>query len=574
MIKRIICLLLPIFFNAFTQDEQLRTEIIDVFKEYSPEIINSSKISQQPVFNDTLKTTIITQKSILDKHFFFKENLLNISPNKFRFNSFQNNFKKYISFDVGSVGMLNAKMHYTNGVSTIHNSGIYFESDNKSYLIKKDYDGYDRTSLNLYSNRFLNNKLLNTSFSIGNHTGLYWGGLTYIPMDSIERYNVSNITLSIDLHQSSNHQILHDASINVNYLFNNYKRKELSISSSVKLEKEKALKKYRFQLHCQLINNNSNHFFNSLEFNDLDHSIASINLVDSFSDIFLQSNFNLSGSNIFDYLIGLDFHYFPSEELQYGGEPVIFPTINLSHKISSNESLDFSLFKKLNYHSFFQVFQMLPYLDPNYRNTLSKEFNMNLAYVRRIGDRINIASDLSYIRERGSLIPFILYERPQNLDDLLDLEMAPLGLYQDKIQQGLLWSSSISYNQEKYNLLIEGHWNGIKSVDHDKRQFDPKFEINSTINCQIFKNINFIYNCYFKGYQDLIKIASIYNIINPIQYSQLPSYFNMSMSLNYSISSMVFSLDLQNILNQDQYFFDEYYNNDGLRISSGFLYKF
>ena len=70
MIKRIICLLLPIFFNAFTQDEQLRTEIIDVFKEYSREIINSSKISQQPVFNDTLKTTIITQKSILDKHFF------------------------------------------------------------------------------------------------------------------------------------------------------------------------------------------------------------------------------------------------------------------------------------------------------------------------------------------------------------------------------------------------------------------------------------------------------------------------------------------------------------------------
>ena len=172
MIKRIICLLFPIFFNAFTQDEQLRTEIIDVFKEYNPEIINSSKISQQPVFTDTLKSTIITKKSILEKKILFKENLLNIPPQKFRFKSFQSNFKKYISFDIGSVGFLNAKMHYTNGVSTIHNSGMYFESDNKSYLIKNDYDGYGRTLLNLYSNRFLNNKLLNTSFNIGNSDGI------------------------------------------------------------------------------------------------------------------------------------------------------------------------------------------------------------------------------------------------------------------------------------------------------------------------------------------------------------------------------------------------------------------
>ena len=574
MIKRIICLLFPIFFNAFTQDEQLRTEIIDVFKEYNPEIINSRKISQQPVFTDTLKSTIITKKSILDKKILFKENLLNIPPQKFRFNSFQSNFKKYISFDIGSMGFLNAKMHYTNGVSTIHNSGMYFESDNKSYLIKNDYDGYGRTSLNLYSNRFLNKKLLNTSFNIGNYTGLYWGGLTYMPIDSIERYNASNINLAIDLHQSSNHQILNDASIHINYLFNNYKRKELSIQSSIVLEKEKALKKYGFELECQLIHNTSNHFFHELEFYNADLSIASMNLFDSFSDLFLQSNFAISGSKMFDYIIGVDFYYFPSEEVQYGGQPVTFPTIHLSQKISNDEILDFSLFKKLNYHSFFQVFQMFPYLDPNYRNSLSKEFNMNLAYVRRIGDRINITSDLSYIREHGSLIPFILRDRPQNLDLFLDLEMAPLGLYQDEIQQGLVWSSSISYNQEKYNFLIEGHWSGVRSVDHDNRQFEPRLEINSTINCQIFPNTNLIYNCYFKGSQDLIQIESIYNTINPIQYSKLPSYLNMSVSLNYSINSMVFSLDLQNILNQDQYFFDEYYNNDGLRISSGFLYKF
>jgi len=574
MIKRIIYLLLPIFFNAFTQDEQLRTEIIDVFKEYDPQIINSSKISQQPIFNDTLKNTIITQKSILNQNLFIKEHLLSIQPNKFRFKNIQNNFKQYVSFDIGSLGFLNAKMHYTNGLSTIHNSGVYFEHDNKSYLIKNDYDGYSITSLNLYTNQFFQNKLLNTSFNISNCTGLYWGGLTDLPMDSIERYNVSNISLEIDLNQPSNHAILHNVSLNINYLFNNYKRQELWVHSTVSLEKEKALKKYGLNLQCHLINNNFNHLLNESNFNSIHNSIPSIDLIDSFSDILLQSNFIISGSNVFDYTIGLDFYYFPGEDVQYGGDPLISPTINLSKKISNNESVDFSLFKKLNYHSFYQVFHMYPYLDPYYRNSLSKEFKINLAYLKRIGPRINIVSDLTYLRERGELIPFIFYERSQTMDHFSVLDMAPLALYQDRLQQGLIWSSSISYNQEQYNFLIEGKWNGVKSVDHDKRKFLPKFELNSTITLKIFPNINFIYNCYFKGIQDVIRLGPVYDLVTPFQYAELPSYLNMNMSLNYTINSMVFSLDFQNILNQDQYFFDEYYNNDGLRISCGFLYKF
>ena len=574
MMKKIIYLLLLVSLNSFAQDEQLRTEIIDVFKEYDPEIINSRKISQQPIFNDTLKNTIITHKSILNAHFFIKENLLNIQPNKFRFKSGHNNFKKYISFDVGSVGFLNTKVHYTNGISTIHNSGLYFEHDNKSYLIKKDYDGHASTSLNFYTNRFLKNKLLNTSFNISNYNGLYWGGRIDLPMDSIERYNVSNMSLEIDLSQPSNHAILHDLSVNINYLFNNYKRQELWIHSSISLEKEKALKKYRFNLQCHLINNNFNHLLNESNFNPIHNSIASIDLIDSFSDILLQSNFIISGSNVFDYTVGLDFYYFPGEEVQYGGEPLISPNINLSKKISNNQSFDFSLFKKLNYHSFHQVFHISPYLDPYYRNALSKEFKINLAYVRRIGPRINIASDLTYLREHGELIPFIFYERSQTIDHFSVLNMLPLGLYQDRLQQGLIWFSSISYNQEQYNFLLEGKWNAVQSVDHDKRQFLPKFELNSTITLKISPNINFIYTCYFKGIQDVMRLGPVHDLVTPFQYAELPSYLNMNMSLNYTINAMVFSLDFHNILNQDQYFFDEYYNNDGFRISSGFLYKF
>ena len=47
-----------LFFTSSSQNEKLRIEIIDVFKEYAPEISNSIKISNQPVFNDTLKNEI------------------------------------------------------------------------------------------------------------------------------------------------------------------------------------------------------------------------------------------------------------------------------------------------------------------------------------------------------------------------------------------------------------------------------------------------------------------------------------------------------------------------------------
>ena len=60
-------------------------ETINVFKEYVPEVANSIKISQQPIFNDTLQSDIITYKSILNQKLFITENLLWPSPMKFRF---------------------------------------------------------------------------------------------------------------------------------------------------------------------------------------------------------------------------------------------------------------------------------------------------------------------------------------------------------------------------------------------------------------------------------------------------------------------------------------------------------
>ena len=64
MIRKIIYISLFFSLNMLSQNEQLRIEIIDVFKEYAPEISNSIKISEQPIFNDTLKNKIFTKRHI------------------------------------------------------------------------------------------------------------------------------------------------------------------------------------------------------------------------------------------------------------------------------------------------------------------------------------------------------------------------------------------------------------------------------------------------------------------------------------------------------------------------------
>jgi hypothetical protein len=228
------------------------------------------------------------------------------------------------------------------------------------------------------------------------------------------------------------------------------------------------------------------------------------------------------------------------------------------------------------YHSFNALFERLPYLDPYYRNILSKEFKVNLTYNQRLSNDISFATDLDYIIERGSLIPFVFSERPETIDEdgVSVLAMNPLGIYRDRIQQGFLFSSSISLNREKINFLLEGNLSFIKSRQHDNKQFVPQFEMNSIFTLHILKNINLISNWYFKGSQDAMRIDQVYDPNTLVTYTTLPSYLNTDCSLNYNFNSMVFSLDFKNIFGQNQYFFDEYYDDDGFKISLGFLYKF
>ena len=576
MIRTIFYILSVMCLSAFSQDEKLRTEIIDVFKEYDPQIGSSTKISKQPVFNDTLKNTIMTNQSILDQNLVVKEAVVIILPDKFRFEKLASDFKKYFSFESGSNGFLNTKIHYTNGISTIHNSGVYFEYDTEAYLIKKDYDGSSALDLNLYTNRFFNNKLLNTTFSINNNIGFYWGNTTMFPIDSVQLYDVSTMSFNMDLNQPSNDNILKQIGFNIDYLFNNYKRKELLITSSISLETEKALRIYAVQLDVNWIKTSFNNSFNNSELDAMYNRVASIQSMNGFSDFLLKSNFSLSGVNILDYTIGLDFQYFPGEEIKYGGSPLFFPNIFFLKSISDDQQITFNLHKQLRYHSFNLLFDKLPYLDPYYRNILSKEFQSTLKYNQRLSNDISFAVDLDYIIERGSLIPFVFSERAGTIDvDRFSvLAMNPLGIYRDRIQQGFLLSAAISFNRDKFNFLLEGNLSSIKSRKHNEKHFVPQYEMNSILTLHILNNINLILNSYFRGSQDAIRIEEVYSSNNSITYTTLSSYLNTDCSLNYNLNSMVFSIDLKNIFGQNQYFFDEYYDDDGFKISLGFLYKF
>ena len=576
MIRTIFYILSVICLNAFSQDEKLRTEIIDVFKEYAPQISSSTKISKQPVFNDTLKNTIMTNQSILDQNLVVKEDVVIVLPDKFRFEKLKSDFKKYFSFDSGSKAFLNTKIHYTNGISTLHNSGVYFEYDTEEYLINKDYDGYSVLGLNLYTNRFLNNKLLNTTFSINNNTGFYWAKTTMLSIDSVQLYDVSTMSFNIDLNQPSNENMLKYLGFSIDYLFNNYKRNELLITSSLSLETEKALRTYAVQLDLDWINTSFNNSFNNSEFDAVYNRVASIQSMNDFSDILLKSNFSLSGVNVLDYKIGIDFQYFPGEEIKYGGSPLFFPNIFFLKRISDDQQITFHLHKQLSYHSFNLLFDKLPYLDPYYRNILSKEFKSTLKYNQRLSNDISFAVDLDYIIERGSLIPFVFSERAGtiDLDRISVLAMNPLGIYRDRIQQGFLLSSAISFNRDKFNFLLEGNLGSIKSRQHNNKHFVPQYEMNSILTLHILKSANLIISSYLRGSQDAIRIEEVYSSDTSVTYTTLSSYLNTDCSLNYNLNSMVFSINFKNIFSQNQYFFDEYYNDDGFKISLGFLYKF
>ena len=85
MIQKNLYILFLFSFTLLSQNEKLRVEIIDIFKEYDPKINNADKINQEPIFSDTLKKAILTNKPILNRDLVLQDSISMLRPKKFRF---------------------------------------------------------------------------------------------------------------------------------------------------------------------------------------------------------------------------------------------------------------------------------------------------------------------------------------------------------------------------------------------------------------------------------------------------------------------------------------------------------
>ena len=148
----------------FSQEEKLRFEIIDVFKNYSPVTANSVKINTQPIYNDTLQEKIISNKPILSRNILLKELIDFEYPSKFHSDQLSPYLGNYAFIKLGSHRFFQTKLHYNNGLSVRHNSGVYIESSSENYSFKNPYykkhNGDFFRQIQLYTTRFLNEKVL------------------------------------------------------------------------------------------------------------------------------------------------------------------------------------------------------------------------------------------------------------------------------------------------------------------------------------------------------------------------------------------------------------------------------
>ena len=250
-----IILLFP--FVLFSQEEKLRFEIIDVFKDYSPVIANSIKINNQPIYNDTLQEKIISNKPILTRNILLRE-LINFEhPSKFQLHQSNIYFGNSASLELGSHSFFQTKLHYNNGLSVRHNSGFNLQLSAEDYSLKSPYykknNGDFFRQIQLYTTRFLNNKILKTDFQINSLSGLYWGRLENFNTSDIAYYKGSNITFNTSLNQNTANSFFQSADLRFNYFLNNYNRTETYLLSSVNFQTTKSLKKYSISLFGQLV---------------------------------------------------------------------------------------------------------------------------------------------------------------------------------------------------------------------------------------------------------------------------------------------------------------------------------
>ena len=139
MIRVVFYILCFVPFFIMSQDNNLRVETIDVIKDYKPIISNGNKISFQPIYNDSLNNNIFYEGSIINKDFVQSPQILFDPPLKLRFSALDRYFSNFAQITLGIYNYLNAKVKYSNGISSIHNSGFLIELNSQQMGFKSPY---------------------------------------------------------------------------------------------------------------------------------------------------------------------------------------------------------------------------------------------------------------------------------------------------------------------------------------------------------------------------------------------------------------------------------------------------
>lgn len=554
---------------VFSQDDKLRFETIDVFKNYSPIIANSIKINTQPIYNDTLQEKIIPNKPILPRNIVLRESVDFKNSSKYFVDGLSAYFGNYSSIKMGTHSFFSTRFHYNNGLSVRHNSGVYLELSSEDYGFQSPYykknNGEFTRVIQLYSNRFLKDKLFKTNLKIQGISGLYWGGLNNINVENIASYNISSIDLSNTLVSNSLNSFFKSANFKLNVFNNNYYRSEFRIISNLNLQTTKSLKKYSIYLSGELINSDfddinqlaiipENSNVNCFTVNDINQN--------SLFDLFFNSNFLLSGNSIVDYKAGVSLFYGKLSSNPKSNY-VISPNLKFLKKIDESKILTFEFDNELKYHSFNDLFNVIPFINPYSRNFLTQELKASFSYTHLLTRSLSIYNIVSYNHIQNRAVPFLY--------DLYDNSMMnPINLYLTNLD-GFDFMSSLAWSRVKYDFLLSFHLNSLKSNKFQNISFIAN-KINSTFIFKFFNSINIIADCYYRGDSDVLRFLP--SADNNYSHVVLPSYVSANLSVRYMLKNMIFSLNLRNLLNVRYNVFDGYLDDDGFKLKFGFSYRF
>ena len=535
----------------FSQNEKLRTETINVFKEYNALTPDFKKISEQPIYDDSLKSVIKTDRKIMEYQFSQKEKIIFKSHPKFVQDNSTSIKPRNILLELGSNNYTKSKFHYSNGLSLQHNSGILLNFKKHNHNIFSNEflkrNGEKKYHGRIYTTRFLKGRTINASFQIENLNALYWGGLDSIQINKIHELKGGNLALDLNLDQFSSESLLKNAKLGINRFFLNSSRNDFLLENSLIFELEKALKTYNL-----VIENN----YSSSEIN-LTQTINSINDLSQSFDIFINSKFSVSFQKENNYDFGFNLSYIERDK-NNEQNLILFPKFHFSSD-KSFQKFGLLINNEIDFNNILKIFGDHPQINPNFENSFTKNYYSKIYHLAKFGESITFYNRISYNFIRDYIV--------------LDLQVYDLMGYSSARLidlKGLNFESNLSWSLSSAELLFNLSLNSFKSKKYESKNFIPN-KISTIFNANFLKDLSFMFEIYHVGPRDILDLD---NNTNQLNHKTINAYTSSNIYLSYDYDEFTFSLSFINLANQSYNFHEGFYNDDGFKYRFGVYYNF